>query len=179
MVSLHVIFWMFIILFAIIGTMRGWARELLVTCSVMVALFILTALVQFVPAVGDFITGGEPGRTFWLRAGVILALVFFGYQTPNLPRLAGSHRFVREHVQDSLLGLFLGAINGFLIFGSIWYYLDQAGYPFAIVTPPIAGTTGGDAAAWLLPLLPPQWLTTPLIYFAVVIAFIFALVVFL
>jgi len=36
-----------------------------------------------------------------------------------------------------------------------------------------------QALPWLLPLLPPQWLTTPLIYFAVVIAFIFVLVVFL
>ena len=31
MVSLVVVFWMYVILFAIIGAMRGWARELLVS----------------------------------------------------------------------------------------------------------------------------------------------------
>ncbi len=37
MVSLIVIFWMYVILFAIIGGMRGWAKELLVTFSVILA----------------------------------------------------------------------------------------------------------------------------------------------
>jgi uncharacterized membrane protein required for colicin V production len=179
MVSLHIIFWLFVLLFALIGAMRGWARELLVTFAVVLALFILSVLERFVPFIRDILAGDSPRTLFWLRTMVLLALVFFGYQTPNLPRLAGSNRFARERLQDTLLGFFIGALNGFLIFGSIWYYLNDANYPFPIVTPPIPGTAGGDAAARLMPFLPPHWLTSPTIYFAVAIAFIFVLVVFL
>ena len=34
MVSLSFVFWLFVILAAIIGMLRGWAKELLVTVSV-------------------------------------------------------------------------------------------------------------------------------------------------
>ncbi len=67
---------------------------------------------------------------------LLIVLVFFGYQTPNIPRLAGSGRFARERLQDSLLGLFLGALNGYLVWGTFWYFLDQARYPFPASSPP-------------------------------------------
>jgi hypothetical protein len=44
MISLTVLFWVFIILFAIIGAMRGWSKELLVTFSVILALFLIEVL---------------------------------------------------------------------------------------------------------------------------------------
>ena len=34
MMSLAIVFWMYVILFAIIGGMRGWAKEILVSFSV-------------------------------------------------------------------------------------------------------------------------------------------------
>ena len=116
---------------------------------------------------------------FWMRAGVLAALVFFGYQTPNIPRLSGSNRFARERLQDTLLGLFLGALNGYLIFGTLWYFLVEANYPFTYITAPDPSTAMGEAAVKLLPLLPPMWLGTPTIYFAIAIAFVFVLVVFI
>ena len=176
MLSLTFVFWMYVVLFGVIGAMRGWAKELLVSFSVVLAIFIITVMEIFIPFVRDAVVG--PAH-FWLRVGVLTALVFFGYQTPNLPRLAGSNRFAREHLQDILLGLFLGAINGYLIFGTVWFYMDSAGYPFQYIAAPVAGTPMGDAAIKLLALLPPQWLSTPAIYFAVAVAFVFVLVVFI
>ena len=38
MMSIVILFWMFVILFAIVGWMRGWAKELLVSFSVILAL---------------------------------------------------------------------------------------------------------------------------------------------
>lgn len=179
MVSLNVIFWTFVILFGMIGAMRGWARELLVTFGVILSLFILSVMERFVPFIQDLLASGEHVTLFWVRTLLVVGMVFFGYQTPNIPRLAETGRFMRDRFQDSLLGIFLGAINGFLIFGSIWYFLSDANYPFEIITPPVAGTPGAEAAEALLPFLPPEWLTSPAIYFAVAIAFIFVLVVFL
>ncbi|HAX90670.1 MAG TPA: hypothetical protein DCY07_00475 [Rhodospirillaceae bacterium] len=179
MISLNVLFWVFIILFAVIGITRGWAKELLVLFSVILGLFLLCVLEKYVPYVRDNLMN-QPGDTmFWLRFGVITVLVFFGYETPNLPRLAESPKFMREKFQDSLLGLFLGGINGYFIFGTLWYFMHTANYPFDVITAPVAGTAAGDAALKLLAALPPELLGIPVIYFAVAICFAFVLVVFI
>jgi hypothetical protein len=102
-------------------------------------------------------------------------LVFFGYQTPNISRFAT--KVSREKIQDILLGAVLGAVNGYLIAGTIWFYMADASYPFTkLITPP----TGEIAkiAASMLTYMPPRLLGIPGIYFAVVIAFIFVIVVF-
>ncbi|MHB8819224.1 MAG: hypothetical protein ACYC7M_09225, partial [Bellilinea sp.] len=90
-----------------------------------------------------------------------------------------SGRFVRERLQDVLSGFFLGAINGFMIWGTIWFYLDSANYPFAIIIPPDPASAMGQAAERLMAFLPPVWLGSPVIYFAVAIAFVFVMVVFI
>jgi hypothetical protein len=178
MIGLNFSFWTFVILFGLIGGMRGWAKELLVTFGMILALFILTVLEKYIPFVRDGLAN-TPETLFWMRTSVVVALVFFGYQSPNIGKLAGTGRFARERLQDALLGLFLGAINGFLIFGTIWFYLNEAGYPFPEIIPPADGTASGEAAKALLPLFAPAWLGTPMIYFAVAISFAFVLVVFL
>lgn len=179
MVSINVVFWMLVALFALIGGVRGWAREILVTFGMILAMFVIAVLERFVPFIRDTLPVSAPTTLFWLRAVLVLVLVFFGYQTPKLPRIAESGRFARERLQDILLGFFLGGVNGFLIWGSIWFYLHQAGYPFPIISAPNPATPVGEAALRLMPFLPPAWLGTPGIYFAVAIAFVFVLVVFL
>ncbi|RPI34078.1 MAG: hypothetical protein EHM70_04045 [Chloroflexota bacterium] len=178
MVSLNFFFIFLVVLFAVIGAMRGWAKELLVTFAVILGIFIITVLERYVPAVyNSFAVPGSRSQ-FWMRSIIMIVLVFFGYQTPNLPRL-GSTRFARERLQDTLLGFFLGAFNGYLIIGTLWLFLHQAGYPFPYITPPVAGTESGDAALRMLSWLPPRWLGPPIIYFAIAVAFLFVLVVFL
>jgi hypothetical protein len=178
MVSLGFFFFFLVALFAVIGAMRGWAKELLVTFSVIVSVFIITVLERYIPAV--YTSFAQPGTEpqFWMRTMILILLVFFGYQTPNLPKLAGT-RFARERLEDMLLGLFLGALNGYLIIGTLWLYLHQAGYPYPYITPPDPNTELGVAAMRLLEWLPPRWMGPPVIYFAVAIAFIFVIVVFL
>ncbi len=179
MISLDVIFWMYVILFALIGAMRGWARELLVSFSVILALFVLSVLERFVPFIRDTLIVNNPDSFFWLRSILLMSLVFFGYQTPKFPKLANSGKFIREKFQDILLGLFLGAVNGYLVFGSLWFFLDDAGYPFDFILQPDINSEIGIAAQRLLEFMPPELLGAPAIYFAVAIAFVFVLVVFL
>jgi len=180
MISIHVMLWIFIALFTIIGAMRGWAKELLVTFSVILALFSLNVFDTFVPFFKNILLTASPASAFWIRTVIITALVFFGYQTPKLQRLAESGRFVRNFLQDSLLGGFLGAVNGYMIFGTIWYYLNQASYPFSFLSAPDPATANGLAAIGWINYLPPAWLMgNPAIYFAVAICFIFIVVVFI
>lgn len=175
MLSIIVVFWMYVILFAIIGGMRGWAKELLVAFSVILALTFSTLLNKYVDFFQNIINT-EPKLHFWVHTAILALLVFFGYQTPNIQRFAS--KMTREKIQDILLGAFLGAINGYLISGSIWYYLHITQYPFERVMqdPP------AELAARIqnmMNYMPPELFGEPGIYFAVVIAFIFVLVVFI
>lgn len=178
MVSLTVIFWMFVFLFAIIGGTRGWARELMVTFSVILAMFIIVLMETYAPPFQPA-ARLEDSTRFWIRFTIVLLSVFFGYQTPNIRALAGA-RFARERLQDVLLGIILGGINGYLIVGTIWYYMHEADYPFRqYFTPPDRTTELGQAALELLEHMPPTFLNPPLIYFAVAVAFLFVVVVFI
>jgi uncharacterized membrane protein required for colicin V production len=176
MVGLDAFFWMLVFIFAMIGFMRGWAKEVMVTFAVVLGLFIITVLQQFEPQIVTALAVDNSAALFWFRAAIIIVLVFFGYQTPNITRLAGSNRFARERLQDSLLGLFLGAVNGYMVVGTMWYFMHVAQYPFPNI---ISAPTPDSAAATLIAFLPPMWLGVPVIYFAVALSFAFVLVVFI
>lgn len=179
MVSLHFFFWLFVLLFAIIGAMRGWAKELLVTFSVVLALFLLNVVGRYVPPVRDFLAAtANNSASFWIRTVLVILMVFFGYQTPNLQRIAGA-RFARERLSDILLGLVIGGLNGFLIVSTIWFFMDESNYPIKYIVRPDPNNAISAPALKLLPYLAPRWLGIPAIYFAVAIAFIFVIVVFL
>ena len=152
MVSLIIIFWMYVILFSIIGGIRGWAKELMVSFSVILALTFTTLLSNYVPFIRDVLAKDNPALYFWFRTIILGVLVFFGFV--------------------------LGALNGFLIAGTIWFYMAEAAYPFPQVVTAPAGDIAKVAEA-MLHYMPPKLLGIPGIYFAVVIAFIFVIVVFI
>lgn len=177
MLNLTVLFWVFVVLFAIIGAMRGWAKEILVAFSVVLALFLINLLETYVPILKIDSELSTTAR-LWMRLSIVGLMAFFGYQSPNIRGLAGT-RFVREKFQDALLGFILGALNGYLIFGSIWYFFDYANYPYEFIIPPNPDTAAGQAALELLSKMPPVFLVPPWIYFAVALAFLFVVVVFI
>ena len=184
MVSISFVFWIFVVLGALIGILRGWAKELLVTFSIVLAIFIITVLETYIGFMSEFYTQGGPKTIFWTRTLIILLLAFFGYQTPNIKLF--SKGAVREKLQDSLLGFVLGGVNGYLIIGSIWAYMDGAGYPFDFIISPESSLTQSlvspeilESTMRLIELLPPVWLSPPGIYFAVAVAFTFVVIVFI
>jgi hypothetical protein len=179
MATLSFVFFFLIAIFAIIGSLRGWSKEMMVTFSVILAIFIIYILEGIVPGLMNSLTPQGTAAYFWLRAGILCILVFFGYQTPNFPKIGGQ-RFARERLQDVLLGLFLGALNGFLIAGALWYYMKEAGYPFPNqIRAPVPGDPFTDNAFRLYPWLAPAWLKGNTLYIAVALAFVFVIVVFI
>ena len=80
-------------------------------------------------------------------------------------------------MEHTILGTVIGGINGYLIAGTIWFYMADAKYPFANI---VSAPTGDFAkmADTMLHYMPPKLLGVPGIYFAVVISFIFVIVVF-
>ncbi|MCD4803929.1 MAG: hypothetical protein K8R16_13410 [Anaerolineales bacterium] len=200
MISILSAFWMFVILFGLIGAMRGWAKELLVIFSIVLGLFLIYVLETFTAFIVPFedILGqvenlsplasfetlpvpiqDELKVQFWTRGAIIGILAFFGYQTPRLAALREKAR--REKIQDVLLGAVLGLGSGFFIVGTLWWYMAAAHYPFGPeIMPPQPGTPLGDAALSLLKYFPPVFASNQFgLFFAVVIAFMFVLVVFI
>ena len=179
MISLNVLLIFFIILFAVIGAMRGWSKELLVSSAVLLTIFILTIFEKYIPIYKNNIATQSASTLLWVRLALLGGLVMFAYQTPNIPRLSTSDRFMRHYLQDGILGLVFGALNGYLIFGTIWYYLHAAGYPFEdFIIAPEAGSTLEQTFTEIIRILPPSLMDGPIIYFAVAIAFVFILMAF-
>jgi len=174
MMSIISFFWLCVVLFAIVGWMRGWAKELLVTFSAILALGLNYLLIAYIPFIESI--PKDDVALFWIQTIILLLLVYFGYQTVTLTRLAG--KAVREKVQDSLFGGILGGFNGYLIVGSILYWMDQANYPF----PDFISAPTGEVATTvneMMVYMPPLLFGVPGIYFAIILAFIFVLVVYI
>lgn len=176
MMSIVYVFWMYVILFAVIGAMRGWAKELLVSFSVILALALNHVLRRYIP-LANTMAETDPAL-FWVRTIVLLVLVYFGYQTVvSIPHLAA--RAARERLQDTLFGAFLGGINGYLIAGTILYYINVADYPFQNVISKPTDPNLLQAVNQMMLYMPPQLMGEPGIYFAMILAFIFVIVVYI
>jgi hypothetical protein len=171
--TLSLVFWCLVILFAAIGSLRGWAKELLVGCALVLALFVNLLLNKYAQGL---LQNLGPAEEFGVRAGIFALLAYFGYLTPRLPWLPGE-RFMRERLQDWLLGAALGALNGMLLFGSIWYFLHQAGYPFPGFEAAQAAAKNPDIVA-MMQYMPPVLLGETGLFIAIAVAFIFVIVVF-
>lgn len=175
MIPLDTVFIGLVFLFAIIGALRGWAKELLVIFSVVLARFIEYVSLLYVPVLStalQTLQDTDPKTWFYVRLLIFIILVSFGYATTVISERLGA-RARKEKLQDTLLGIFLGAINGFLVIGMTWGFLHKLGYN-------VWGITGpqNEAAQGLIAYLPTDWLQGPALFVAVAISFAFVLIVF-
>ncbi len=130
MLSLVAAFWIMVAIFALVGSMRGWTKEVVVTSALILALFTIN---QFFSTIFTFI-GWDNNITqtpeirrwqFFLMSAFLLIIGFFGYQGPALARSRVGERLTRrDNLQDRVLGFIVGGINGWLIVGSIWAFLE-------------------------------------------------------
>ncbi len=133
MISLTTVFWLLVLLFGIIGALRGWAKELLTAIATIWGITLIVVLERFLP-----IFPRNPGPPFFAwRAIILILMAFFGYHTPRVAaRLAPKTR--QEGFRDAALGMVMGFLNGYLLLATLWYYLDLAGYPVNAIIPPHA-----------------------------------------
>jgi uncharacterized membrane protein required for colicin V production len=125
MIPIHTVFGTLMVLFGLIGGLRGWAKEIIVACSVIVALFFQHVLLVFVPPLRDLFNNMAPQTQFYTRTIVFIIITIFGYASPSvISRMGG--KLARERLQDILLGFFIGLLNGFLIVGTLLAFLDMS-----------------------------------------------------
>ena len=175
MMSVVYIFWMYVFLFGIIGAMRGWAKELMVIFSVVTSLAVNLLLEKYIPLVRDL--DKTSTSVFWIRVLILVALVYFGFQTVNIARFAP--KAARERLQDSMFGAVLGGVNGYLIAGTILYYNHMANYPYRNIISPAVDPAIIATIDRMMTMMPPRFLGEPTIYFAVILILIFIIVVYI
>lgn len=175
MMQLSTFLWSMVAMFAVIGFLRGWTREIVATAGIILALF---AIWQFQSIlIQPLLAGASPQAVFYLHAGILLIVTFFGYQTPTTAaRLSEGRLWAgrREGLQERLLGTVVGGVNGYLIFGSLWYFLDITQYPFS---PFILAPTPGSVSAATVASLPLIFLVQGnLLTILVVVLFLFVII---
>ncbi len=192
MMALQAVFWMLMLFFAAVGAIRGWVREILVTSSLTLAFAIIALFWRGTEPQIQEQPGAIPPAPTWnfalpqtvenpraevlKRAGLLLAFAFMGYQTAGIGRFAA--RIGATRMQDRILGAVLGAINGYLLVGSLWFYLAAYGYPFEAFVPPGAyGMTEPNLLRYMAPayILKPVFGNIPAALAVMLVLFIFLL----
>ncbi len=167
-----------VVLFGIVGIVRGFLKELGVTLVLIVLLFGLTRLDANLKKLLDMATSkiqavgqlyGNP--TVWLifYVVIIIGVMYVAYQGYVL-KYPGDEP---KGVQGTLLGLMVGLINGYLFTGALWYYIDKYKQPLQAL-----GIIQGEYSALaqkLLKILPPD-LLNPFLPFLVVFMIILLVV---
>lgn len=195
MISLGSFFWLMIAFFALIGILRGWTKEVIATSGLILSLFALNQFGFFlISLLGSSAVANAPDpnavrrQQFYILALVHLTIAFFSYQGPALAGGRLSERLrLRDNLQDKVLGALIGAINGYLIIGTLWSFLEyQVGpegytqlppginYPF---DPTTLVRPGIDSAVTTLMSNLPLPLLSPYLPFLVVIVFLFVIIV--
>ncbi len=194
MIAIEAVFIALVLLFGIIGMSRGWVKELIATASIVVALFIINALVItppgappetkvfiLVPIIAQLTRrpATDPITQLVVQLSVFGIVTFFGYYGPTAARGVGPVRglFQRARVgcQEALLGFIVGLINGYFIAGTIWYYLHNTGYP---LPPGMWSGTLSKTAEQMVKYLPENLLKGLTLYgiMALLLIFIFVAV---
>jgi hypothetical protein len=127
MIPIHTVFGSFLILFAVIGSLRGWAKEIIVAFSVFLALFVQHVLLTFIPPIRGIFEAMATKSQFYTRTVLFILIAVFGYASPTIATRLGA-KVARERLQDLLLGFFIGLLNGFLVVGTLLWFLDSAYY---------------------------------------------------
>jgi len=126
---IELIFLTTFIIFGVIGVTRGYGRELGVTTMLFIALFVIELVDEryqepFTRLLTTFAGTDEPAQAAaraLIYCVIILVITFISYEgeTLSFPGKRGRVFF----------DLGSGLLNGYLFAGSLWYYLDQAGWP--------------------------------------------------
>ena len=172
MMPLSTVLWGFVLIFGLMGALRGWAKEILVLFSIIVALSMRLIFSQYVPFIRD-ILARPPIEQFYIYTALVVFMAVAGYAGPVVSaRLAG--KAAREKLQDILLGFVVGAFNGYMIVGTIWYFLHLAGYGLWNIQAPAPDSASYLVATKYLPLV---WLTDPLLLTSFVLSAVFLVIV--
>ncbi|MBK9124370.1 MAG: CvpA family protein [Chloroflexi bacterium] len=154
MMQLHVLLFILIAIFAVIGFQRGFNKEVISLAGIVLALFTLHSFDGLLRL--TLLANTPPTTRFIVQAIVFCVIVFFGYQTRALigrdvkqAQQTGPPEG-RDELQTRILGLLMGILNGYLVWGTLWYLMVINDYPLSpFIRPPVAGSDAANLVQWL------------------------------
>jgi hypothetical protein len=158
MVAVEITFVVLWLLWGFIGIIRGYPRELGVTTLLLFALGAVEFLneryaTRFDQALGYFV-GSDPASQLTARVLLIVValsvIAFISYEGASLVFPGQRGRTFLDWIS--------GLLNGYLYVGSVWYYLNLAGFP-------VIGPIGPTDAFYntVINWLPPAIFTWPIL----------------
>ncbi len=129
-----------VVAFGLIGLVRGFLKEIGVTTVLLIVLFALNqwgektiapVVVDLVEAAADMLSAEPPEQNAIAAAFFITIMVIATFASYH-----GETLSFRGKSPGGLTGVFLalliGLVNGYLVAGTIWFYLQEFGYPFGL-----------------------------------------------
>jgi uncharacterized membrane protein required for colicin V production len=203
MINLLLLFIILVIFFAMIGYLRGWQREVITMFGLVGGIAMLQRfayeivdLLGAVPpeaATPEQLLDARRGQVF-VQVALFAFIGFFSYQIVGAMAVRMSRGKLGERLRASLerrvIGLVVGIMNGYLLVGTFWGFLEYEPvpegyshmapgipYPFdpSVVIRPLADTAALAFTEWLpLGILSPNWwlIIFFLMFFFVIIALI-------
>jgi len=177
MVNADVFFVFYIVVFGFIGMSRGWVREMIVTFSMVFALFIYQ--IPQVVTILSTLAGnqGDPLLKFVLRFFFFGFVTFFGYLSPVVAR-GRLDKGSSSRVEHGLLSFMIGLLNGYIFFSMLAHSALNAG---VLDAPQFANLFRAPDGGWnnffFIKSAAPVVFTGTLLIFMVIVIFLFVIIV--
>ena len=142
MINLFLLFLLLLLLFAMVGYMRGWQLEV-VTLSGLVGAMALLQLFAYdiISFLGMIPAEGAPPeelvdvrrQQFFVQTTFFIVIAFFSYQI--VARLAVSltsgrlGERIRTGLERRIIGMLVGTVNGYITIGGLWGFLEYVPIP--------------------------------------------------
>lgn len=154
-----------ILVFILVTLIRGYTRELGITVLLLLVLFVELYFGKQIESVlrqkvfGQVfrllnVTPSDEFQRFLLvlfYTGLLIVVLYIGYEGRSLS-FPGAPK---KGLEGALIGTFIGALNGWLFTGTLWYYLDKYNYPYLIKWE-LLTTDWTDRAKVMMKYLPPK-----------------------
>jgi hypothetical protein len=167
MISLQIFFWLMVIFFAVIGYMRGWQREIIALTGLVASIASLHQFAYRLVTPFGAIVPTDPlvqydlmairREQFWIQIIFHAFFTFFSYQIVG--RLADQFlagRFgerLRSGLEKRIIGMLIGAVNGYLFIGGLWSFLEYQVTPNGYVQLPLNEPYPFDPSVVVRPIL--------------------------
>lgn len=150
MVQLYSLMWIFAIVFAFVGFLRGWNQELVATGGLLLAMF---AILQFDGVMRGLLFFTLPReQVFLIELAILLVITGAVYQSREVREIRGAQRRAapERNVGAGILGALVGAVNGYMLGGAIWYLLDINEYPLQqFISAPLVNSPSAQNVNWI------------------------------
>lgn len=142
MIQFYSLMWILAGFGAFLGFLRGWNREVIATAGILLATFGLFQFDALIRGTILLTIGLSRDQSFAIQLLIFFAVVYIAYQNrtflPDKPR--------DMSIQTGILGGVIGAINGYLIGGALWYFVDINEYPFyPLIVAPSPGSPSANS----------------------------------